>query len=263
MIRKPRLQWVTVGDLQVDSYAQREYKDHQAQKIADAWDPEKLGTFKVSRRTNGEGEPVGDYIVDGQHRRGAMLKLDLDSEQVPCLVYSGLTIEEEARMFLADNAENRHPTPLDIFRVSLVAKDPTALAIHEVIKDHGLVAEAGGGQKSISAIGSLRWIYEKGGAGLVDQTLTLVENAWGASTRSARDGQLLKGVGKVLADSTGAKLDRNALAERLAREGKPVQLIGTARTHRMATGYAQWVQIAHVIVACYNKQRTTGRIELR
>lgn len=262
MIRKPRLQWLTVNDLQVDSYAQREYRDHDAQRIADKWNPEKLGVFKVSRRTNGDGQVVGHYVVDGQHRRGAMLKLDMGSETVPALIYSGLTIKEEADMFLADNAENRHPTPIDIFRVSLVAKDPTALAIQEVLKAHNLTVEAGAGRRGVSAVGSLRWLYEKGGAALLHQTLTLLEETWGSDTRAARDGQLLKGVGKVLADSTGAKLDRRALAEKMAKEGKPQQLIGTARTHRAATGYAQWVQIAHVIVMIYNKGRTSGRIEL-
>lgn len=261
-IRKPRLMWLTVGDLVVDEHVQREYKDHDAQRIADAWDEEKLGTFKVSRRVNGSGVVIGDYVMDGQHRRGAMLKLRKQGEGVPCLVYSGLTLAEEAKIFLADNSENRKPTPIDIYKLSLVAEDPTAHAVQSVLEAHGLHVESGTGRDTVGAVGSLYWLYEKGGAALLDQTLQVLEDTYGRDSRGARDGQLLKGMGKVLAESTGARIDRKSLAEKLAKEGKPVQLIGTAKTHRMATGYALWVQIAHVIAMVYNRKRTSGRIEL-
>jgi len=257
MITEPKLELLAPRQLSVDSYAQREYKDDRAQTIADRWTVEKRGVFKVSRRDSG-----GDWVVDGQHRRGAMLKLDKHDELVPCLVYEGLTIEEEAFLFLADNADNWKPTAIDIYRLSLVAKDPVALAIQSILDEHGLHVSQNLDQHSIAAVGSLRWLYDHGGVGLIDKTLTLVEAAWGQGNRDARDGQLLKGLGKVLTDTTGARLDTVILADKLAKSGKPTQLIGTARTHRQATGMAQWLQIAHVIVGIYNKSRTSGRVTL-
>jgi len=262
MIRKPKLHELAVGDLGVDPQAQRDYKDKDAQKIADNYDPEKLGVFKVSRRTTEGGQFIADFVIDGQHRRGALRKLGRGHEKVPCLVYTGLTLEEEALIFLSDNADNRTPTPIDIYRLSLVAQEPTLCAIQGVLQAHGLSVENHQGAHSVSAVGALRWLFDKGGSDLLDRTLTLVEAAWGQGNRDARDGNLLKGVGKVLADTTGARLDLVSLADKLSKEGKPGALIGTARTHRLATKNSQWLQIALVIVGVYNKNRSSGRIEL-
>lgn len=257
MINKPELEWLTVGLLQVDGYAQRKYKEKQAKEIADKWNPRKLGVFKVSRRDSG-----GSYLIDGQHRRGAMLMLDKGEERVPALVYEGLTIDEEAELFLADNADNRPPTSIDIYLVSLTAKDPLALAIQEVLDKHQLKVGYGSDGGSVGAVASLKWLHEQGGTDLIDQTLSLVESAWGERNRDARDGQILKGIGKVLKDHTGARLDLVSLAHKLGSNGTPSQLLGTARTLRGATGKALWLQVADVAVTIYNKGKTSQRVGL-
>ena len=255
MITEPKLELLQVGSLHVDSYAQREYRDKHAQAIADRWNPAKLGVFKVSRRTN------GDYTVDGQHRRAAMLKLEKSGDLVPALVYEGLTIEEEAEIFLADNADNRAPGAIDIYRLSLVAKDPIVVSIQEVLDRHTLKVSYATDSGSIAAVASLRWLYESGGTVLIDRVLALVESAWGRN-RDARVGQLIKALGKVIKDSTGARLDMDALAHKLSASGKPTQLMGTARTYRQATGKALWLQVAEVVVSIYNKGKTSQRVEL-
>lgn len=257
MINEPSLEILKVKDLEVDQYAQRTYKDAHAQHLADSWDPEQVGIFKVSRRAKGQL-----MVLDGQHRRSAMLKLDKDAEEIFALVYEGLTLSEEAKIFLRDNVKNRKPTTVDIFRISVVAEDPVAVEIDKVLRDRGLHVALDAGNNSVPAVGALNWLYERGGAVLLGRTLDLVDRAWGAEARGGRDGNMLKGLGYVLSKATGATLDVESLAFKLGAEAKPSQLLGRARTHKHATGAALWREMANVAVAIYNKQRTTRRISL-
>lgn len=257
MISKPTLYMLPVETLHVDEYAQRSFEPNHAKKLSVEWDNSEEGVYKVSRRPGGN-----DYVFDGQHRRAARLLRDEGKTLVPALVYEGLTIAEEARLFVAYNAKTRRPNPIDVFRLSVVAHDPTAVAIQNVLDKHGLVVSFGGGPNSISAVASLRWLYREGGDKLVDQTLSLLEATWGPKNRDARDGSLLKAVGYVITRATGAPLDFTSMADKLDKNGKPGSVIGTARTYRQATGRSLWLETAHTLVAIYNRGRSSRRIGL-
>ena len=256
MINEPKLEWLPLSSLQVDPYVQREYRPNKAARIAKTWDDEKLGVFKVSRRGG------GDHIVDGQHRRGALFILERNDQVIPALVYEGLTFEDEAKIFLADNSDNTTVHPIDIYRLSLVAKEPVAVAIQGVLEEHGLEVRPDQASNGVAAVQALRWLHERGGVDLLDKTLTLIEATWGQGNRSAREGSILKGLGKVLIDTTGARLDIVGLAEKLGRNGAPASLVGTANGYRGATGMSLWLQVAHVVVSIYNKGKISQRVDL-
>jgi hypothetical protein len=257
MIHHPEPEILRVGDLQVDGYVQRTYNANHAENLAKDWDPEQIGIFKVSRRESG-----AVYVLDGQHRRGAMLKLGMDDDKIFALVYLGLTKAEEAQIFLRDNVNNRKPTVVDIFRLQVAAEVPEAVEINDVLREHGLHVALAGDAHSISAVGALRWLYDMGGVKAIDRTLSMIADAWGPEVRSAREGNLLKGMGYVLLNVSGGKLDVSSLAHKLGAAGKPAQILGAARAHKVATGQALWREVAGVIVATYNKGRTTGRVSI-
>jgi hypothetical protein len=254
VITDPQPEILPISDLSVDSYVQRTYNSGHAEDLANKWDPQKIGIFKVSRRESG-----GLWVLDGQHRMAALRKRGEEDAKVFALVYEGLTKPEEAKIFLRDNVENRKPNTVDIFRIEVAAEVPQAVEINEVLRAHGLHVSMAGDRHAISAVGALRWLYKLKGTAAIDRTLSLIADAWGPDVRSARDGDLLKGVGHVLINSTG-KLDVSALAHKLGSAGKPSQLMGTARTYKNATGQALWREVAGVIVTQYNKGRTTNRI---
>lgn len=255
-LKVPDVQWLRVGDLRVDTYTQRSYSPTFAKDMSRRWDDSKLGLFKVSYRKDG-----GYYVIDGQHRRGALLLLDQMDKQVPALVYSGLTLRDEASMFVADNNDNRRPNPLDVHRLLVVAEEPEAVAIQKILDEHRLTLAYGGNARSISAISALRWLYQTGGEKLTELTLRTVEEAWGDDSRDSRDGTLLRALGFVL-HHKATQIDVTSLADKLGKRGKPGQLLGDARTYRQMTGRSLWLETAHAVVAVYNKGRHSRRVVL-
>lgn len=256
MIKTPRQRTLAVRDLRVDQYVQRTYNEGDAERIAKEWNQDKIGVFKVSKRADG-----GHYVFDGQHRLGALRLQGRLDDKVEALVYEGLTVEQEAFLFLADNADNRKPTPVDVFRLSVVAGDQAAIEINEVVQKHGLRIGYGGDHRTVAAVASLRWIHEHGGTDLLDRTLTIVEAAW-PPHREAKDGQLIKGLAYFLLKAHGASVNTDSLIFKMGAEGTSTQLIGRARTYKPVTGRALWMEVAHTIAAVYNKGRTTNRVTL-
>lgn len=258
--RKPRLTTLDTDTLHVDAHAQRSYDPKHAKRIADAWIPGKLGILKGSRRGDGLV-----YVTDGQHRLGA-IRLRQDAglpapDEVSILVYENLSVAEEAEQFVADNFENRRPNPIDVFRLQVVARDKEAVAIQGVLDNHGLVMQYGGGNNQIASVGSLRWLYREGGAELVDIVLGLVEDIW-PQDHTRNDGSIIKGMGWLLVKGQRRGMDVDSLVDKLAKSGKPGNLLGNARSYRVATKRPLWAEVAHVMLEVYNARRTTGRISL-
>jgi hypothetical protein len=255
--KTPKLIRLFVNDLQVDNYAQRSYDPKWAERLAkdDRWNPGKEGVYRVSRRGHGQ-----DYVFDGQHRRGARLLRGEGDVQVPCLVYEGMTRQEEAEQFLAFNVESRKPNNIDTFRLQVVAEQEDALEIQDVLDKHGLRVEGGAGPNSVAAVTSLRWLYNVGGTELLDDTLTILNNAW-PHERDARAGEMLKGLGYFLVKVTGQP-DVTSLTDKMTKSGTPAGILGRARQHRMATGRPLWEEVAHRLLDLYNYQRSSRRLAL-
>jgi hypothetical protein len=253
--KTPKLMRLRVGDLNTDGYAQRSYDPKWAEKLANKWNPGKEGVYRVSRRG-----PNQDYVFDGQHRQGARLLLDQEDAQVPCLVYEGMTRQEEAEQFLAYNVETRKPNNIDTFRLQVVAEEADALAIQDVLDKHGLRVEGGAGPNSVAAVTSLRWLYSVGGTELLDEVLTTVNNIW-PNDRNGRAGEILKGLGYFLVKVTGHP-DMTALEKNLTMSGSPAGLLGKASQYRQATGRPMWEEVAHRILDVYNARRSSRRLAL-
>lgn len=87
-----------------------------------------IGCPVVSRRADGTL-----VIIDGQNRTLAMLTLGIESWD--CLVYDGLSLADEARLYIRINGDRRRPSSYDVhWNAGMVAKDPRVLAISKVFK---------------------------------------------------------------------------------------------------------------------------------
>lgn len=257
-IKDPELEVLTLQTLKVDSYAQRSYDDRWAKELHDKWDDDKVGVFRVSRRTGGDL-----YVMDGQHRMGALRMFpDLDESdgEVLALVYEGLTLRQEAELYLAFNSKTRKANPVDTFRLERVAEEAEAVNIQVVLDRHGLIVQMGNGANQVAAVAALRWVYRLGGTDLLDRTFTVIEKSWGVRDRWARDGNILRAVGWVLHKIP--HIDQGSLEDKLGKSGRPGQLIGQARTYRMATKRSLWLETAHQIVAIYNHSRRSRSVSL-
>src|SRR4051812_31723657 len=86
--------WIRASRLAVDASYQRPRNERKIRKIANNFDPDALGVLYVSKRAD------GTYVIlDGQQRHAALIEMGWQDQQVPCHVYTGLSVADEARLF--------------------------------------------------------------------------------------------------------------------------------------------------------------------
>lgn len=149
-------------------------------KVEENLNPALIMTLCVSLRTSGKYA-----VIDGQTRMVACERLGLTA--LPCLVYTGLSKADEARIFELLQTERRNITSWTRFRAALVAKNPEALAINALVESVGLKIGDPGGIKSVAAL-------EKGyreDSFILERTLVALKEAWPDRTPS---GQFIRAV---------------------------------------------------------------------
>lgn len=134
-----RFERIRVGDLTVDPsmdtgrlYMQREEIAARTARITQDWDVEKLLPALVAKRADGRL-----VIIDGQHGNQACIAKEGPDFLRDTMVYEGLTIQQEAKLFLAANKRRKPVGPFDNFRVSLTAGDPIAIRVDEEARSLG------------------------------------------------------------------------------------------------------------------------------
>lgn len=260
---RPKLMDLKPVNLKMDPLVQRKYSEPHAEKLATDFNPAMIGVLEISRRDNGD-----DVVIDGQHRRGALIKKGLGDLPTPCLVYTGLSIQEEAMLFYARNGANRKPNPVDTYRIRVLAGDPVAVEINDVLAKHGLHVTFGGSASTISAVAALESIYNmgqtrnpngQGGAKLLDQVLDLSHQSFGTNDRSANDGMILKAFAHLIV-KRGTLLDRPSLTDKLSKNNTAGRVLGLGRSGKQITGRALHVEVANVMIGIYNKGRSSRRL---
>lgn len=265
MIEKLSQEWLRPDDLDVDTAVQREHVVRsKVNKIKKAFDPRRLGVLTVSRRGDGRC-----YLIDGANRATALRELDRGNDRVPCDVYEGLTLEDEAVKFLALNNDNQPVTPYDVFRVQLTRRDPIALAVEEALHDEG-VKLAPGTVKTwpvTKAVKVLLAISEgrgqgRGGKGQlgratttrrerVAEVLRFVKVTW-PHDNQALTGDMLEAVARVLAQPVNRIED---WSERLRQTTTARALLLTAREQHARQGIGPRFALANLLIDAYNYNR--------
>jgi hypothetical protein len=174
-----KLEWIDVSSLMVDTEYQRELSTAWVRKIAREFDPDVLGVLIVSRRDDGN-----IYVVDGQHRVAAIKEMGWGDQKVPCNVYEGLSLQDEAKIFWKPQTNRKYLAPGPRFRARLIHGDRDALRIRDIVEENGftITVNAGGAgpEKSISAVAALEHVYNLGEAKLVE-VMELIRDGYGDS----------------------------------------------------------------------------------
>ncbi|WP_051179117.1 DUF6551 family protein [Nocardia concava] len=214
---------IKVGKLTVDPsmdtgrlYMQREEIETWTAKIAEDWDAEMLLPALVSKRSNGQL-----VIIDGQHSNQACIRREGPDFLRDTMVYEGLTIQQEAKLFLAANKHRKPVRPFDNFRVSLTAGDPIAIRVNDEVQSLGddlQVAAA----PSTNRVGAVQALLAMGKTpGMVSRVLRVVSTAWGRDA-STWDNIVLRAVAMVLGWPGNWELvDDTRLIKVLKRGGSP------------------------------------------
>jgi hypothetical protein len=180
---QPRHRKVRLADLKVDGTYQRELDETRVQRIVDEFNPALLGALEVSQRN-------GKFAVfDGQHRLAALKALGKDT--APCIVHEGLSVAEEAALFVQLQTQRKALSPYDRFRARLRAGEPAAIEIQQIAKDRGYTIVRGGHDRQIGAVASLDRVYARGGGDLLDKALSWIATYQGEP--KGTDGALIEG----------------------------------------------------------------------
>ena len=182
---------VPLAELVVDPAYQRELDERRVSRIVDGFDPALLGTLEVSTRHG------NCAVFDGHHRLATLMRLRGDN--VAYVVHSGLSVADEARLFVQLQTERKALPPLDRWRARLVAGEEQASAIDRIVKAAGYEVTGSTGASAIGAVTALDRTFELDKTGeLLAQALDLL-TVWKGEPK-ATDGALIQGLGLFVSD---------------------------------------------------------------
>ncbi|MFF2779875.1 DUF6551 family protein [Streptomyces sp. NPDC058052] len=253
---------VVAADLKIASEAQRTINPARAKAIAADIKPHALGSIIVSQRQNGDL-----YIVDGQHRREACLIAGI--ETLVAEVHRGLTLSEEATLFLIKNREAAKTNAHDEYRIGLTAGLPLFVDTESVLVSHKLKI----GSTSSNQIGAVQGILaitDKYGPEVLDEVLTIAEAAYGR-TAETWDGIIIGGLGEFVGRHRDLVLSAASLdefARKVEKRSSAARLIGDARS--FATGFgskadgtgSRKMAAYRLFVEVWNKGRRNHKIDI-
>lgn len=184
-------------------------------RIETHFEPALVGTLTLSKRSNGKYA-----LIDGQTRAEGMKRNGI--EAWVAVVYYGLSLEREAELFALFQTERRAMTSSDRFKAQVVAKDPTALAIMEVLAPLGFFVENNDTSPgALKAIAAVEYVFHGAAVGqaakkvqdpeLLRDTMEVIRGAWPRLPDTAKSRIIIQGIGYFLATTDNVDLEKLAL----------------------------------------------------
>jgi hypothetical protein len=223
---------IRIGDMRVD-YApkpgyQRNLDAKWVIKTSPHFDFEKFNQPMVNRRDPNDKVV---WIIDGQHRIALAIDFfDLDMNQgIECVVYEGLSVEQEAVKWLAANRDRRAPKAIANHFSAVVANEKDAVAIDKILADRGLRFGTGhtGEVRSIAAS------YKLHDKKVLPEVLDIMVKAWGMDGANFEANVMIGLGGLVSRYNHLPQWDAQRMATRLSRK-RPAQLAAQARQAKAA-----------------------------
>lgn len=230
-----------------DTY-QRPLDEALVRKIVAHWNPNLMNLPKVSHR---DGKY---YVFDGQHTIEALkLKNNGKDLDVPCRIYSGMTYEDEARLFAAQNGISKNVTTMQKLRALYEAKDPDVVRVTDIVIEYGytdpIKNNSSNCHTGFRTLPSALKIYEKCGEGRLRQVLKVITGAWGNDKDGCRSG-ILNGINIVLSLYMGEFKEADLINS--LKRVSPVKLFADAKADTAHSGANRF---AYQIVRLYNKKK--------
>ena len=230
-------------------------------RLREGFDPSLLGVPDVSRRSSGE-----QVWLDGQNRADLIRKAGWVDQKIECKVFTGLTLAQEAQLFLGLN-DNRQVKSIYKFLARVTAGEPVAVGITAIAQAAGWTIADTSAEKHITAVRSLERIFH-GDQGrdatmqpgrALQLTLRVVSEAWGYRSEAV-NGDVLLGIGAVF-NRFGNVIDLPALVKKLAElPAGPSGLLGKARSVRDFKGGTVAHGVSEIVVMAYNTRRRNGSL---
>lgn len=252
------IQQVDLSRIQIDLRVQRTegIDQRRVNTMADNFNPEALGLLILSQR--GDGSMI---CLDGMHRAAVAVKAGW-SKPVDARVFAGLTLAEEAALFLLYN-DKRDPSAISRFKARVLAGDEAAVDIDRIIRKCGWHVSTGKESGSISAVASLDRVYRTAAGTradgkyptLTEQTMVTITRAWGRDPLGAH-GSILQGVTQLYSRFSSA-IDTEKLIREM-QDTQPRVLLGRANTLKDFQGGTVPAALAKLLAGMHDSRRRSN-----
>ncbi|MGY1437163.1 DUF6551 family protein [Streptomyces reniochalinae] len=256
--------------IKFDPRAQRNLNKARAKAIAEKLVPTALGTPILSQREDGR------YAVDGMHRVYACQLILAGSVLVPdevraalqeiyCEIHSGLSMANEASLFIIKNKESSKVGANDEFRIGVLAGHPLFVDTSTVLEKHQLKV-GGRTTNGVRGIKGILSIVQDYGPEILDQSLAIAEDAWGR-TPDTWHSVTIGGIAIVLSQHPDV-VTPVELARKLKAQGDPKSFKNKIQTtatngNTRHDGTKGRLKAAHLsVAAAWNAHRSVRKIPL-
>lgn len=241
--RSARLRWVPLDQIRVNPAAQRDLKPARVDHLVANLDLDQIGNPVLNER-NG-----AFFVIDGQHRIEALRQFGFTNETIQCWVHVGLTEADEAERFLQINdtlTVEAHAK----YRTAVNAGRPAECEIERVVRSNGCIISKDQLPGAISAVGTVRRIFNRSGSVVLGRTLRIAQGAYGDV---GLDAAVLDGLG-LLCQRYNGDLDDKVAVDRLSSAaGGASGLLNLAERTRRSTGERKGVCVAAAAVDIINR----------
>lgn len=245
---------VQVKDLYIDMQYQREPNVNKVSKIARTFNPDALGVIICSLREDGK-----IAVIDGGHRVAALNLMGMNDLCIKALVYIGLTVEEEAKIFTLMNDNRTKPKTADLFKAEVVANDAKSTGLYNLITSLGLVSSNAPGNNKIRCIGTLKEVYNAAGFYNTKLALEVLKEAYGEHS-SSFNADAITSIA-LISKRYGNKVTKNNLVKALKRFENIDMLINKAKAIlSISKTSMKYSTLPFIIVESYNHKLKVNRI---
>ena len=253
---RPTLEWINPALIEVDESYQRETGLTKARKMASEFAWRGFGAVVVNKRKDGSY-----YCPDGGHRVLAG-RLRPDVDDIPCVVFSEMTIPEEAASFVTINKNRRGMSGLQLYAAQKVAQNPDVLQVDRIITEYGYSVGSSQGPGVIKAAQTLLKIYTEG---RLESVMYFIRACWPGNSVSVTS-HFMRGLSWFIALYNDA--EKPLPKEKMIKKFKavdPVVIEKRARTIRELLTTANWsVSYQRAFVDIYNARlREDRRLQMR
>lgn len=262
---RSEFKWMKLDELEVDRKIQRAtQKPAQIAHLVKNWNENAVGVITVSHRDNG-----ANVVVDGDHRREAKTRLSLNGEKIYrpgeifCEVFTGLTHEQEGKLFLDRNRGNQ-PNVIDKYNVGVEIDEDQPARIDRIVHSRGFTVDGQAANGHINAIRVLRQIDDmsmraEAEPHLLDLTLLVIGRAWGNDRYGVQAANLLA-IARMLFEY-GDKINLDDLVDKMHNyRGGPSGLIAGARQVANVQNRKVAMAVAEILVNAYNKNKSRNML---
>lgn len=251
---------VDLDDMFIDPRLQRGEEPGEIAEIISRFNEGALGTLTVSLR---EDNPSGGSysVLDGQQRRAVLLRLRemgrwAEGKKVKVLVHYGLSLKEEAQLFL-DLNYRRSVNPLRRFKTRILAEEPVAIQIRDILD--GFDIPLGSVPKGFQAVNTAeRILRQDGGEDRLRWSLNMIKNIYDMGDGGCWDGRVIEGFALVHAAYI-TQLDEPRLIKKLTSVGNHIsKLLGAGRTRQGIFNGQIAFHIGEAIIDFYNKSNRSN-----